>query len=152
VSFGALVSSFLVATFFNNFLPSNIGGDVMRIHDTSKAAGSRTVAATVVFVDRGIGLLGLMFLAAVGATATAQLSPTIAPVCPGLLWLVLAAGIAATAFAVMVPHGVGFALKPFRAIHQEWVGRQIERLTVALGKFRDEPWALVNAFIGSIGV
>jgi len=29
-----LTGSFLVATFFNNFLPSNIGGDVIRIADT----------------------------------------------------------------------------------------------------------------------
>src|SRR5215471_8694846 len=31
-----LTQSFLVATFFNNFLPSNIGGDVIRITDTAK--------------------------------------------------------------------------------------------------------------------
>ena len=43
-----LTSSFFVATFFNNFLPSNIGGDVVRIADTAQAAGSRTRAATVV--------------------------------------------------------------------------------------------------------
>src|SRR4051794_30572879 len=29
-----LFSSFLVANFFNNFLPSNVGGDVIRIRDT----------------------------------------------------------------------------------------------------------------------
>src|SRR5919107_4622647 len=64
----ALTASFLVATFFNNFLPSNIGGDVVRIADTAKPARSRTLAASVVLVDRGIGLLGLILLAAVAAT------------------------------------------------------------------------------------
>ena len=50
----ALVRSYLVATFFNNFLPSNIGGDVIRIRDTAGAAGSKTLAATVVLgVQRG---------------------------------------------------------------------------------------------------
>jgi uncharacterized protein (TIRG00374 family) len=53
-SFRALTSSFLVATFFNNFLPSNIGGDVIRIADTAPAAGSKTLATTVVLLDRGI--------------------------------------------------------------------------------------------------
>src|SRR5688500_10069773 len=33
--FRTLTSSFLVATFFNNFLPSNIGGDVVRVADTA---------------------------------------------------------------------------------------------------------------------
>src|SRR6185436_8175633 len=47
----SLLGSFLVALFFNNFLPSNIGGDVIRIGDTARAAGSKTLAATVVLVD-----------------------------------------------------------------------------------------------------
>ena len=38
--------------FFNNFLPSNIGGDVIRIRDTAEAAQSKTLATTVVLVDR----------------------------------------------------------------------------------------------------
>ena len=41
-----LLGSFLVALFFNNFLPSNIGGDVIRISDTARAARSRTLATT----------------------------------------------------------------------------------------------------------
>ena len=36
----ALFKSFLVANFFNNFLPSNIGGDVIRIRDTAPVARS----------------------------------------------------------------------------------------------------------------
>src|SRR5207253_2227117 len=59
VPFTFLTNSFLVAFFFNNFLPSNIGGDVIRIRDTSRAAGSKTLATTVVLIDRGIGVLGL---------------------------------------------------------------------------------------------
>src|SRR5262249_34418832 len=54
-----LMGSFLVAAFFNNFLPSNIGGDVIRIGDTARAAGSKTLATTVVLVDRGLGLMAL---------------------------------------------------------------------------------------------
>jgi hypothetical protein len=56
LGFGWLSSSFLVAMFFNNFLPSNIGGDVVRVADTSRSTGSKTLAATIVLVDRGIGL------------------------------------------------------------------------------------------------
>ena len=66
--FSFLTQSFLVATFFNNFLPSNIGGDVIRITDTAPAAGSKTLATTVVLIDRGLGLLGLALMAATGAS------------------------------------------------------------------------------------
>jgi glycosyltransferase 2 family protein len=67
VPFATLVNSYLVATFFNNFLPSNIGGDVVRIRDTAPHAGSKTLATTIVLVDRGIGLMGLVLVAAVPA-------------------------------------------------------------------------------------
>ena len=39
LSFWSLTQSFLVATFFNNFLPSNIGGDVIRIHQRTAMIG-----------------------------------------------------------------------------------------------------------------
>src|SRR5690348_11694815 len=72
--FSFLTQSFLVATFFNNFLPSNIGGDVIRISDTAKPAGSKTLATTVVLIDRGLGLLGLALMAATGATLMSRMS------------------------------------------------------------------------------
>ena len=57
-----LLSSYLVAGFFNNFLPSTIGGDVVRIRDTARPAQSKTLATTVVFVDRALGLMGLVLV------------------------------------------------------------------------------------------
>jgi uncharacterized membrane protein YbhN (UPF0104 family) len=37
-----LLSSYLVAIFFNNFLPSNIGGDVVRITNTARHVRRRS--------------------------------------------------------------------------------------------------------------
>jgi uncharacterized membrane protein YbhN (UPF0104 family) len=152
VPLGVLTGSFLVATFFNNFLPSNIGGDVIRIRDTARPAGSRTLATTVVLLDRGIGLLGLVFLAALGASVAARRSAAIGPVGPSLLWAVLAAGMIVTTSAVLVPALVGLALRPLRALHQEWVGERIERLTGALGRFRKAPRTLVSCFAAAVVV
>jgi uncharacterized protein (TIRG00374 family) len=152
VSLGRLLESFLVATFFNNFLPSNIGGDVVRIRDTSPAAGSKTLATTIVLVDRGIGLLGLVFVAAVGATAAARSSDAIGPIGPGLLWLILAGAIGVAAPMLLLPHRVAQFLRPLRAIHQEWVELRIERFTGALARFRQSPRALLACFAGAIVV
>jgi uncharacterized protein (TIRG00374 family) len=58
-----LSASYLVATFFNNFLPSNIGGDVIRVRDSSRLTGSTTTALAVVAIDRIIGLGALYVLA-----------------------------------------------------------------------------------------
>jgi uncharacterized protein (TIRG00374 family) len=67
VGLGTLTRSFLVATFFNNFLPSNIGGDVVRVADTAPFAGSKTLATTVVLLDRLIGLIALLAVAAIAS-------------------------------------------------------------------------------------
>ena len=152
VRFATRLKSFLVATFFNNFLPSNIGGDVIRIRDTAGPAGSKTLATTVVLVDRGLGLLGLVFVAASGATLAARMSTAIGPMAPGLLWGALAAAIALAAPVVLLPHGIAKLLRPLRAIHQEWVEERLERLTSALARFRDEPKALAACFAGAIVV
>ena len=147
MSFGALTASWLVATFFNNFLPSNIGGDVIRIRDTARAAGSKTLAATVVLLDRGIGLLGLIFVAATGATLAARNSEAIGPVGPGLLW--------AARWRARWPRrgrsrrAIGRLLRR-SARRQEWVDERLERLTSALARFARR--ALVNCFTGAIAV
>jgi uncharacterized protein (TIRG00374 family) len=60
-----LSASYLVATFFNNFLPSNIGGDVIRVRDSSRLTGSTTTSLTVVAIDRILGLGALYLLAAI---------------------------------------------------------------------------------------
>jgi uncharacterized protein (TIRG00374 family) len=61
-----LARSLLVGTFFNNFLPSTVGGDLMRARDTAAHAGGGTGALAIVLVERasGVLVLGLFALAA----------------------------------------------------------------------------------------
>src|SRR5262245_348516 len=59
-----LSASYLVATFFNNFLPSNIGGDLIRVRDGSRLTGSKTTSLAIVAVDRILGFAALYALAA----------------------------------------------------------------------------------------
>lgn len=152
IGLGTLTNSFLVATFFNNFLPSNIGGDVIRIRDTARPAGSKTLATTVVLLDRGIGLLGLLFVAAFGATIAARRSEAIGPIGPGLLWAGFAGGSVLAAVPLLMPSAVGRLLRPLSTLHQEWVSERIVRLTDALGKFRRAPGALLQCALGAIVV
>jgi hypothetical protein len=149
VPFGRLINSYLVATFFNNFLPSNIGGDVIRIRDTAGQAGSKTLATTIILMDRGLGLLGLLTIAAAGSSIASRIGGR-PPVLASLLWLGLAAGLAISAAAVMLPGGVARLLSPLRLIHQEWVEERIGRLTGALRKFRNAPGALITCFLGAV--
>ena len=146
-----LTASYLVATFFNNFLPSNIGGDVIRIRDTARQAGSKTLATTIVLMDRLLGLLGLLTIAALGASVAGRLGGD-PPVLASMLWAALGVGLAMSAAAVLLPGGVARLLSPLRLIHQEWVGERIGRLTGALTKFRRAPGALGACLAGAVVV
>jgi glycosyltransferase 2 family protein len=146
-----LLGSYLVATYFNNFLPSNIGGDVIRIRDTAGPAQSRTLAATIVLIDRGIGLMGLVLVAALGATAAAGAGGArTVPVLPSWLWAGFLLATLVSAPAVIAPAGVGRLLQPLTVFHPEWVGDRIVRVTDALARFRERPASLFNAFAGAV--
>jgi uncharacterized protein (TIRG00374 family) len=147
-----LLGSFLVALFFNNFLPSNIGGYVIRISDTARAARSKTLAATVVLVDRGIGLMGLVLVAAMGATIAENSRHVAMPIWPSWLWAALLVGVAASAPAVIAPAGFARLLRPLAVFHREWVAGRIEKLTAVLARFRERPSALAACFAGAIVV
>ena len=148
--FGYLTASYLVATFFNNFLPSNIGGDVIRISDTAKPAKSKTLATTVVLMDRGIGLLGLVLVAASGASMLHQLA--LGPVGPRMLWAGFGAGTIVATPALLMPEAVTRVLQPLRVFHQEWVDARIQKLTDPLARFKETPAALASCFAGAVAV
>jgi glycosyltransferase 2 family protein len=146
--FSFLTQSFLVATFFNNFLPSNIGGDVVRIADTAKAAGSKTLATTVVLIDRGLGLLGLALMAASGASLMHRMA--VGPVGPAVLWAGFGVAAIVATPALLMPEAATRLLKPLRVFHQQWVDERLEKLTYALTRFKETPAALAGCFAGAV--
>ena len=152
VPFGRLVNSYLAATFANNFLPSNIGGDVIRVADTARAAQSKTLATAIVLADRGVGVVGLGFVAACGSSLAANQSTRIGPIGPAILWGGLAAVVGVSVFALLWPARVGALARPLRIFHAEWVERRILTITSAIGRFRKAPGALTACLGISIAV
>jgi uncharacterized membrane protein YbhN (UPF0104 family) len=150
MSFRTLFSSLSVALFFNNFLPSGIGGDFVRITDSAKVARSKTLAAIVVLADRTMGMMGLVLIAAVGVTLVTAGGRTSLPVWPSWLWLAFFGGMAVGGFMVWVPNGVGWLLRPLTILHPEWVTGRIGSLTMVLERFRNHIWAVVTCFGGAV--
>ena len=58
-----LFASYFVGMFFNNFLPSTIGGDVYRAYDSWRLGQSKSNAAAVVLIDRLLGVVALAIFA-----------------------------------------------------------------------------------------
>ena len=152
-----LAGSFLVALFFNNVLPSNIGGDVVRIADTAKPARSKTLATMIVFMDRVLGLMGLVLVAAMGATMASSAAGTSGraaalPIGPAWLWAAFLLGAAVGVPAVLAPATFVKLLRPLTILHAEWVGARITTLTHTLARFGAAPGALVGTLIGAVFV
>ena len=55
-----LIFCWMTACFFNQFLPSTIGGDAVRIYDSWKLGATKVGATAVIVVDRLLGLFALM--------------------------------------------------------------------------------------------
>ena len=56
------IRSYFKGTFFNQALPTSIGGDALRVLEAAKVGGGKREAFYGVFIDRIVGLLGLLLL------------------------------------------------------------------------------------------
>ncbi len=62
IPFISLLSSYIIASFFNIFLPSNIGGDAYRVVDIAKQSSRPVHTFASVFIDRLSGFLALAIM------------------------------------------------------------------------------------------
>lgn len=65
ITFLEAFSLTFIGYFFNNFLPTSIGGDVVKAYYLSKKSSDKLKSYTSVFVDRAIGLVTMIFMAMV---------------------------------------------------------------------------------------
>ncbi len=63
IPFGFLAKSYLIGKFFNTFLPTSFGGDVVRIWDGSKYSSSIVKSSAIVVVELMTGVIVLFFFA-----------------------------------------------------------------------------------------
>jgi uncharacterized protein (TIRG00374 family) len=88
-----LFGSYLVGLFFNNFLPSTIGGDVVRAASAKKkGGGTLTENLTVVLVERMIGLFATLTLGGLAALTgvAGKLDPRVPWLLGGALFVSMA--------------------------------------------------------------
>ena len=137
-----LFGTYLVGLFFNNFLPSNIGGDVVRVHDVAKRSGRASAVTASVIAERLLAGIALALTAAgallFSAQYTAQVGPSIGIallVFAALIALVLAPGVRAWLERVL-PEGRA------RALH-----RVFEHMNASLRDWRTVAQVLALSFV-----
>jgi uncharacterized protein (TIRG00374 family) len=150
VSLATLTKSFLVATFFNNFLPSNIGGDVVRVADTAPLAGSKTLATTVVLLDRILGLIALLAVAAVASALAAAVGVRLQAM--AYVWLALLAIAAALVVFLRFPETASRMLRTIGEGRAATLQTRLHNLVAAIERFACQPRRLGQAFVGAVAV
>jgi len=67
IKFGEVLNAYFVGTFFNNFMPSNIGGDIVKAYKIIKKNKNSELIISSIFWDRAISLLILLFFSLISA-------------------------------------------------------------------------------------
>ena len=142
VSWAFAIRAFFVASFYNLFLPTSIGGDLVRVYDTIKETGDWRHSLASVLVDRLFGLAGFLIF----ASAAWLLFPAAradALIRYGLLGLGL---LLAAAFAVLNSRKVlNLLLKPFDKIGLGQIEAHSKQFQEAIFAYRKQPAVLARA-------
>lgn len=96
IPLGYLMRSYLVGTFFSNFLPSSYGGDIVRIWDGSRFSRSLVRSSAVVVVERATGIIVLFLFALIASLFRLDMANEV-PV----IWAALVLGLAGLALAAL---------------------------------------------------
>lgn len=143
-----LVRIFLVSTYLSIFLPSGLGGDAVRAWSLSRenVAGSRAVASVV--VDRLLGTISLVLLAAIGLIAAASVLPI------GILALVvgLAAAACIAASSVIYSGAIETVLQRASSALPQRLTTPASRMVLAFRAYSRRHGALVLVLVVSIAV
>ena len=150
VSFSRLTQSFLVATFFNNFLPSNIGGDVVRVADTAPYTRSKTLATTVVLLDRVLGLVALLAVAAVASALAVWTGVRLEGI--QYVWAALVALVLGLLFVLRHPSAISRTVRRVASDRLMGVQARFHHLLEVMERFAGEPRSLWTAFAGAVAV
>ncbi len=95
LSVSYLTESYAVAMFFNNILPSTIGGDAVRAYDSWRKGFPKLKSIATVGVERFIGLFALVVFAVIAVALTGEIRQRVpylwlwVSICFVSMWLVI---------------------------------------------------------------
>lgn len=140
-------SYYFVGLFFNNFLPSNIGGDIARITDAAKHAPHVSPVFSATLMDRLIGVLAIAFLALVASVAVLDRLHLYAIYGAVLAIFLVAVGLLAAVFHRGILEAVE---RPFRWIGAHRIEAGIARLMDDLHGYRSQAATLGLVFAAAM--
>ena len=142
-----LVQSFMVGIFFNNFLPSTIGGDVSRMYDVWRIARDKSSAVSVVLVDRFMGVLALILWAMSAVVLSAEIR-ALASIYMPILTVFAVAVVAAMLIFGRPRRIIGPLMSWLRGLAEKLPGfasRPIEKVLNAFGPYYSHNLVLIKS-------
>ena len=141
-SISFLFQSYLVSAFFNNLLPSIIGGDAIRAYDAWRVGTGKAGAVAVIFIDRFLGLLALMLFAVSAMFVSGQLTAHL----PFLhLWMLLGTTVMISFLWLVFMPSEGI-VKTIKKIRLPLVQNFLEKMMGAFLAFQGKKDTLSKAF------
>lgn len=140
-----LFGLYLVGLFFNNLLPSTIGGDIVRMHEISRYTGKPSASVASVIGERILSAFSLAMTAAVGLI----LSYRIASRFTGLVVILLAVTLAIILLLAVEKWrtGVGKRIKlPARFS----LRKRLDELLVSMGACLQDRWNVALVIVCSM--
>lgn len=119
--------AYVVAGFFNTFLPANVGGDILRANTAAKYFHNPLTPYLLVVIERLLGLSGLFLLAGVTAAASGGLPPLMSAA-------VIAVGMLSSAAALLLPLWAGQIAPLLSGRARQWL-LALPRLSSSPGLF-----------------
>ncbi|MBE9527605.1 MAG: flippase-like domain-containing protein [Proteobacteria bacterium] len=147
IPYSKLLSIYFIGMFFNNFLPTMVGGDVIKGYYLYKRSHRGDVSVTSIFMDRYSGFTALIFLTSI---ATVVGYPVIkgTPL-PGFL-LTLIAAYCSASLIIWVGPLHNWAMSIMTRIHFYGINKKIDSLYKALMGYKSHPGILIRVFCYSI--
>ena len=146
IPYRKVAAYYFVGLFFNNFLPSNVGGDIARISDAAKHSGRVSPVFSATLMERLIGVVSIGFLAVLASIAAMPRLPLYGIYAVLLLVFLTALAAFLSIFHRKVLHAFEW---PFRAVGLHVAADAIERVFDDLHGYKTEGGALVAAFLAS---
>ncbi|GHA02070.1 hypothetical protein GCM10008090_09150 [Arenicella chitinivorans] len=140
---------YVVGQFYNMFLPTSVGGDVVRSYELGKYSGRQADALASVFVERYTGVVVLLVCA--GLAVLAQLSRFYVDYVIVSL-IVFALALLALGWMVFDPRLYKWLENKLasRSLLIQNAFRKVDKLFQAVGAYRSQPRVLIVAVINSV--
>ena len=152
VPFRRVLAYYFLGMYFNFFLPSAIGGDVVKVYYLNKETKQLSASTTSVFFDRDIGMGGLVLIALVTALLAdpSHMKINGVPLVPAFALITL--GFLLANLAIFYRPTYNLLHRLLSLFKMKKVDEKIERLFTSVNVYRNRKGLIVATLLMSFGV